>query len=426
MTEQTLNLENLAEAVRGGIAAFRVTDRLQPAGGPNDKLFPPTYATGDRSLKYAVEQRRVDGQEVPCVLVDSVASQANRMEEALSRAWEEERAHFPMIRIDFSDRKDIEDLDHISTLEAPHRVYDALLRDSVSEDGTLFRDTALGKAVTEASPKAATALFDACPTVLVFGGWDSTGPRGGLGTKVQRALVSELVAINATTGKKTASRLDPAGIQANVDVFHRKDDRSEWTIDEAEAEKKKGKPVPFSRKAGEGKGKPSAINHSNVAPTIDEYAGGVTCDYVLQTAVLSLPALRRLRFPTDSSGNALEGGARIEAEYAARTALAALGLLAMSLVRDEGFDLRSRCALVPEHPMVVEAVSARGEDPQRYSLLPEDALELFRAAAEAAAKHGFQWKREPIRLKPSDKLAALIAKSRELAKEGADDEAEAG
>src|SRR5690606_12512331 len=110
----------------------------------------------------------------------------NRMEEALLRAWEEDELPFPVLSIDFTGDAEIADLDRISTLQAPHRVYDALLRDSVT-DGTLFRDSELGRAVTDATWRNATALYRACPTALVLGAWDSTGPRGGLGTKFQRA-----------------------------------------------------------------------------------------------------------------------------------------------------------------------------------------------------------------------------------------------
>ena len=413
-----LTLETLSAAVAGGTAAFRVVQRLQPAGGAGDKIFPPTYATGDGNLRYAEETRRIDGSDVRCVLVDSVASQANRMEDALHRAWEDQLIDFPVIPIDFTAREDISDLDTITTLQAPHRAFDALLRDSVDESGTLFRDTKVGRAITDASTKNATALMSFCPTVLLFGGWDSTGPKGGLGTKVQRALVSELVAINAVSGVKTASRLDPAGIQANVEVYHHRDNRDDYTIDPDKAAKKKNKPELFSRKGAEGKGKPSAINHSNVAPSIDKLAGGVTCDYILQTTVLSVPALRRLRFPRNGAGQALTGEVRRHAEQAARTALAALGLAAISLLRDEGFDLRSRCMLVPDTGLRIEAIPADGGHGAAYDVASDEAVALVKAAAGAAAEHGFEWVREPTRLVPSQKLGDLIAQSRRLAAAG--------
>lgn len=414
-----LTYDILHRATTGGVAAIRSRSRLQPAGGPGDKVFPPTYATGDKNLRYAVEQRRIDGRDVQCVLLDSVASQANRLEEALQRAWEESNLPFPVVAIDFRSSNDVADLDRISTLQAPHRIFDALLRDSV-EGSTLFRDTPLGKAITDATWKNATSLYQVCPTALVFGAWDSTGPKGGLGTKFQRALVSEIVAIGAVTGSKTASRLDPTGIQANVAVFHHKDNPADYTIDPAEAQKTNGKPIPFSRSGAEGKGKPSSVNHSNVAPTIDTFAGGITFDYAVQTTVLSLPALRRLRFQTTVDGTRLDGEPRIKAEQAARTALAALALVAVTGLRESGFDLRSRCTLVPEAPFALDLLPAESGEPQVYNLTAAEARTLLAEAHSRANELGFGWTREPIKLQPAPKLAALIAKSRELAAAGAD------
>src|SRR5690554_5855641 len=69
----------LEEAVGGRAVAIRARTRLLPAGGAHEKIFPPTYQGG----QYALEKRLVDGQPVDVVLLDSVASQANRMELAL-------------------------------------------------------------------------------------------------------------------------------------------------------------------------------------------------------------------------------------------------------------------------------------------------------------------------------------------------------
>ncbi len=422
-----LTLDVLQRAAAGGAAAVRCVTRLQPAGGPGDKVFPPTYATDKAAAtRYAFERRRLDGREVDTVLLDSVASQANRMEEALLAAWEAQRLSFPVIAVDFSGEDGLQDLDRITALHAPHRIADALLRDSLDEQGTRFRDTTAGRAYTDATVRNATAIYLYCPTALVFGVWDSTGPRGGLGNKVQRALVSEIVGIGAVAGVKTASRLDPAGIQAKVDVYHRQDDRDDWTTDPAEALVEKGKPVPFSRKGSEGKGKPSAINHSNVAPTIDVTAGGVTFEYALQTTVLSFPALRRLRFPTDAEGRSFGPERRAGAEEAARAALAALALAAVAEQRDRGYDLRSRSLLVPEHggPLVFELIPADGGAADRFCLSSPGAARLVEAAAADAARHGLGWQAKPLTLKPAPKLAALIRESRKRAAAGETDEAE--
>lgn len=418
-----LTLESLQRAVAGGAAAIRCVTRLQPAGGKGDKVFPPTYATGDRATtRYAFEERRIDGQSVRSVLLDSVASQANRLEESLQAAWDEQHLNFPVITIDFRDQAGLADLDTISSLQAPHRIADALLRDSLdaSDRKTRFRDTPIGKAYTEATVKNATAVYSSCPTALIFGVWDSTGPKGGMGSKFQRALVSEIVGVGAAPGVKTASRLDPAGIQANVPVYQDKADPSEWTTDEAQAKKEKGKPAPFSRRGAEGKGKPSAVNHSNVAPTVDDKAGGVTIDYAQQTTVLSLPALRKLRFPMDASGKPLAGASRIAAENAVRTALAALALAGVTEQRARGYDLRSRSFLIPEDgkPLTFEVVPVDGGPGAPHSLSPEAARRLVEQAEAAARQHGFPWQRQPINLVPAPKLSGLIRESRARAAQG--------
>lgn len=405
-----LKYSDLRAFVDGTTAAVRVHQRLQPAGGVGDKIFPPTYSTGDRTLKYAGETRRIDGQDKPCVLLDSVASQANRMEEALLAAWEANELSFPVIGVDFSGDDQLRDLGAVTTLQAPHRIADAILRDATDLDGkTLFRDLPAGRAFTDATTRNATAVYMLCPTALVFGVWDSTGPRGGLGAKFQRALTSEIIAIGASAGRKVGSRIDPLGIQANVEVYHRKDDETDWTIDPTEAKQEKNKPVLFSRKGADAKGKPSSVNHSNVAPTIDEYAGGVTFDFALQTTVLSLPALRRLRFATSLDGKPLAD--RAASEGAARVALAALALAGVVHQRARGYDLRSRCLLVPDSELVLEIVHGDGKTESR-TLEPGTANKLVADAAAAAAKAGVGWEREPVRLKPAPKLVALIKRSR--------------
>ena len=72
------DLSSLRQAITGSAAALRCRTRLQPAGGEGDKVFPPTYA----GAVYAIEKRRVPGKDEPvwCVCLDSVQSQANRME----------------------------------------------------------------------------------------------------------------------------------------------------------------------------------------------------------------------------------------------------------------------------------------------------------------------------------------------------------
>src|SRR5947209_4185202 len=91
----TLTFDTLKDAVAGSAAAFRLTLKLEPV---SPKVFPPTYEGG----KYATETRRINGQDVPCVLLDSVPSQANRMELALQEAWLGSEIELPVVSADFS------------------------------------------------------------------------------------------------------------------------------------------------------------------------------------------------------------------------------------------------------------------------------------------------------------------------------------
>jgi CRISPR-associated protein Csb1 len=399
-----LNYDQLKQLVAGDTVAIRGTATLEPAGGPGDKIFPPTHAVDDKNkkpgAKYAFEPRRIGGQEVTCVLIDSVQSQANRMEEALQALWADKKIALPVVSVDFSSVAP--EVGRVTSLTAPHRIADALLRDSLLKDSDqLFRLSKIGKSFTDASTKDATALFKVCPTGLVFGLWDSTGPKGGLGAKFQRALVSEIVGINAATGSKTESRIDPLNIlKKAADIYEAIGDER-WTTDIEKAKKnEKGEPIKFGKE-----GKPSEVNHGNIAPSIDAIGGGVTVDEAKHTVVLSLAALRRLGFA--------KGATEV------RTALAALGLLAVLASESRGHDLRSRCLLVPKKgcALKLEAVERDGETtPLELDLaaaikLYNDAVaalplgvKLEKAAGEALAE-----------LTPSPKLADLVTRSRALA-----------
>src|SRR5690348_5008230 len=102
-TDRSLSFEQLQEAVAGPVAAIRLRTQLQPAGGAGDKVFPPTYAGG----MYACEKRRQDGQLVRTVLLDSVQSQANRLEQALLRAYDQQKVKIPLMVVKFSSVPDV-------------------------------------------------------------------------------------------------------------------------------------------------------------------------------------------------------------------------------------------------------------------------------------------------------------------------------
>ena len=231
-----LTFDRLRAAVAGDAVALRSRMTLHPAGGEGDKVFPPSYAVEDSAdHKYAVEERKVgDNSEIPVtVLLDSVASQANRAELALLEGHERGELGFPVPYVDFAECDDVADYKKLTVLEAPHRLADAIFRDSLL-DGTLFRLSETGRAITDATPRNAIDLFRYSPTSLLFGMWDSTGPRGGAGSKFQRACVSEIVGFDAKIGKKVGSRIDPLQIEkvaANERVYNSADPNEVWTHD---------------------------------------------------------------------------------------------------------------------------------------------------------------------------------------------------
>lgn len=412
----SLDLQTLSEAVAGGAVAIRSRLRLHPAGGPGDKVMPATYGVEDRAPhKYADEDRIVGGERRKTVLLSSVAAGANQLELALREAWESGDLALPILAVDFSNADGLEDLDRITVLDAPHRAADAILRDSLL-DGTLFRLSDVGLAVTNSRPGSAAGLFHYSPTSLLFGMWDSTGPKGGLGAKFERAITSEIVGLDAEIGVRVGSRIDPLAIEKKSAVLYEHVDPAQgWTLDEAEAAKdEKGKPKLYERSGGEGeKGTPSKANHGNIAPTIDRRAGGVTISEAVEITVLSLAALRKLRFPVDHTGAPLPAEARRDAETAARTALAALGLAAMVLRHEFDYDLRSRCLLVPVEPRRFELLRRDGSEPEQISIDRNGVIELVRQASEASARAGLPWATRDLTLTPAPKLVELVRLSRD-------------
>ena len=395
-----LDLQTLRDVVAGTAAAFRCVTDYQPVGGRGDKVFPPTYEGG----KYATENR-VDpktGEVRHCVLLDSVQSQANRMELALLEAHRANRVTLPLLVARF-DQKELPRKFTVSSLEAPHRIADALFRDSVL-DGVMFRVSDTGRVLDTADVRNATGLFGLCPTALVFGLWDSTGPRGGLGAKFQRALVSEIIGYDAVPGVKTSSRIDPAQIMLGAGPLYRRDPvqggAPDWTLDEGTARLGGGRNPT---------GRPSEANHGNVTP--GTAAGGFTISRARQTTTLSLAVLRRLRFPLDGAADSEH-----EVDVAARTALVALGLAAGALARND-LDLRSRCHLFAEGPSVWQLLDRPGEAPAEFAVGPDAALGLLNEAIEAAREVGMPWE-GVIELSPSAELTELVRRSQELASEG--------
>ncbi len=405
-----LSLKQLQSAVSND-AAFRRRLRLQPIGGVGDKIFPPTYPGEGRNSgpRHIFEKRRVDGKDVWTVLLDSVQSSNGRCEEALLEGIRAGEYFIPYLSVKFGGTA-VSEIGEITSFEAPHRVFDAIFRDSQLDKTPLMRSP-LGERLQHATAADASSIFEVSPNALLFGVWNSTGEGGGLGAKFARSFVSEIVGVGVAVGKleddgdpepagrQPGSRLDPLGILKGVEVFvpgEKGAKAADWDT---------------TNQKGFKKVRPSEINHGNIAPSVR--ALGATIDYAEHVTAISFASLRRLRF-----------GERGRDE-AARVVLAAIGLLAHLSQARLGYALRSRCDLVLDGSAApFELVHADGSV-DAFDLSYADAIRLYDEAVAAARAAGLAYSSSPTELAPQEKLVRIVAESRALALAGKGGEAEA-
>lgn len=165
-----------------GPAALVIREYLMPVEGEGGVLFPATFAAGDNFPGgYNIDG---DPEKENICLVDSVGSQANRIEPVFLR---DELKHLvPQIVVKAGEKE-------VSILEAGHRAGDALVRCSA-----LQQDLQDGfKAVLRGD---AEPLAKIAPTSLVFGVWDSRDTQA----KLPRVVASTIRAFNVRRLKRSA------------------------------------------------------------------------------------------------------------------------------------------------------------------------------------------------------------------------------
>ncbi len=386
MLREQMNFEEFKTAVHSAIG-IDFTVRLQAAGGAQHKVFPPTYLNDDPvtktkfKAKYATESRIMDGNIVPTVLLDSVPSQANRMEQALLAAIQDRQLAMPLFSVA------VEGHGVVTSIDAPHRALDAIFLDS-DVDHQSFLASRFGSKLAESAPHNATALFQYAPTSLVFGMWNShTGKAGG---RFARIIASEIIGWGAMApGVKTASRIDPLEIGNGIELYKVPTiERWGWKKYENQA-----------------KDKPSGIGHSNIPPTINDTTGGISLEHIQQQAVLSLLALQSLHFPD------AEGQTDRSRDEAARTVLAALAFVALTLQFHQGYQLRSGCLLQAVESPRWRLLHRMAADDVELSVTLEESLHIYREAVAAAEAIGLTWGHDIPQLVPSAKLMELVKQS---------------
>jgi len=278
-----------------GPVALVLKEQLTPVEGDDGVFFPPTYAPAKQGADpgYNIDKLS-DGTKV--VTVDSVGSQANRMEPMFGGgpSGDPELAKLvPQVGIDIGDGR------VVSIFEAGHRLGDAIVRASSLKD----RARAAFESFLDKGDVSALAKLG--PTSLVFGVWDSRDTQA----KLPRLVQSVIRAWNIDELSRSAQYFPPIDY-SKLEVF-------------SDEEAKKSENNPKS---------PLAQRGFVAVPATGAPGGVVAHGPIVRDVTINLIALRRLR--------------ATENENALRRYILGLCLVAATEPLD-GF-LRQGCLLVPK------------------------------------------------------------------------------
>lgn len=385
---RTLDLELLlAAAAAGGPSCLSSTTRLRPAGGLHAAVAPAKYLQGSGSgakSVYVYERRFLDGESRHTVLIDSKQSQLNRIEAELERARADGHpllGRLPHVEVTYGAGSDTQTF---TDLVLPHRVYDAHVR-AGTVDGVPTTQTPLYRAVRDASPANARALLDVSPITLVLGGWDSS--RRSRQGRWRSALVGEIVGFVPSAGSggdgvpdagmRGGARIDPVGMQMLVTGTVLRE-----LADAQKEELSAGTYAKVTKLADGAKDQPvraAELGFGGIPPVLSAL-GGVACEPILRTHVLSFAALRQMRFGAGPDGDA-----------ACRALLAALALAGLAR-SDAELNLRANCDLVEDGSTTVTLDQRGGEELTLAALGIAAADELLAVVLQRAEEQaGVSW-----------------------------------
>lgn len=314
------------------VAAIVLRERLRPVQGSRGVFFPPTFAAIGQGKKsdYHIDRfgpraedpegAQKEGVTANRCTVDSVPSQANRLEARLLRY---SGTSIPKITITGSRVGQ----GSIDLLEVGHRVGDAVVRYSKNGDKDGFEQF---EAALQAYVKGdAAPLVRLAPTSLVFGHWDSrdSATKKSTKSKARRLIRSEILAYNVQRVTKRSqywSSIDPEVNQELEQVL-------------AEAKE-------LAREKPDAKNRASQLGLLDV-PAPESPGGVIAFGPIERTAIIALSGVRALvafAQPTASGGTTVDA----DKTLALRRYLFALALASAA---DAGvWDLREGCILVRE------------------------------------------------------------------------------
>lgn len=302
-----------------GPAALVIREPLMPVEGADGVLFPATFAAGDGFPGGYNVDEFPDGSNV--CLVDTVGSQANRMEPMFMK--DKYKRLVPQLIVKAGEKE-------VSILEAGHRAGDAIVRCSALQEE-------LRQAFGAALKGDAGPLAKLAPTSLVFGVWDSRDT----GAKLPRVLASTIRAYNVRKLTRSA-QFNPATEYVK-----------EGLLDE-----------PADKKTSQRYSERGFIH----VPASASHGGVIATAGIRRDATLGLAALRLL-----SAG---------EHDDTLKLQRYILGLALTAFTRNPSGCLRQGCVLVqdPDKPKESVEVYATGIR-KPMSVSHEAALEFATAAA---------------------------------------------
>ena len=373
-----IKFEDLKKACASGGASTLVSvTELKPAAGEHASVAPAKFVEGNKST-FAFETRYIDGEAARVVLIDSKQSQLNRAEAAI---MQDIRAEHPVMRklprIEVTYENDGKSITY-TDLELPHRFADGHIR-AGEIDGQPATAHEKYRAVRNSTPADLSALLDTAPAAAVFGGWDSLRKKNQL--RLRSALVGEIIGVLADQNlsgeeqlsRRGGARVDPLEMSVRLSAAD-----MEQLVKSQEGElsdkfvSKRREDIKKAKKDTALSG--SVLGLGGIPPQL-EALGGVACQKIIRSWVLSFATLRQLRF-----------GKNEEANIAARALLAALGLSAIARAEQELY-LRANCDLVEAEEPQVTLDGRYGNTRPLNHITVETADDLLAQAIDYAQSH---------------------------------------
>jgi CRISPR-associated protein, dpsyc system, GSU0053 family len=373
-----IKFEDLKKACASGGASTLVSvTELKPAAGEHASVAPAKFVEGNKST-FAFETRYIDGEAARVVLIDSKQSQLNRAEAAI---MQDIRAEHPVMRklprIEVTYENDGKSITY-TDLELPHRFADGHIR-AGEIDGQPATAHEKYRAVRNSTPADLSALLDTAPAAAVFGGWDSLRKKNQL--RLRSALVGEIIGVladqnlsgEAQLSRRGGARVDPLEMSVRLSAAD-----MEQLVKSQEGElsdkfvSKRREDIKKAKKDTALSG--SVLGLGGIPPQL-EALGGVACQKIIRSWVLSFATLRQLRF-----------GKNEEANIAARALLAALGLSAIARAEQELY-LRANCDLVEAEEPQVTLDGRYGNTRPLNHITVETADDLLAQAIDYAQSH---------------------------------------